>query len=62
MIVESYGGKRYKADFVKYLVTLKQNVIKTIGHLDFLFETGSLVDKMKNDDWRNKYDFEPPHK
>ncbi len=56
MIVESYGGKRYKTDFVKYLVYSQAECHKTIGTLIFLFETGSLGDKMKYDDWRNKYD------
>jgi hypothetical protein len=29
---------------------------ETIVHLDFLFETESLADKIKYDDLRNKYD------
>ena len=56
MIVEGYARKRYKADFVKYLVYSQAECDETIVHLDFLFETGSLADKMKYDDLRNKYD------
>jgi four helix bundle protein len=56
MIVEGYGRKRYKADFIKYLVYSQADCDETIVHLDFLFETGSLADKMKYDDLRNKYD------
>jgi four helix bundle protein len=42
MIVEGYGGRRYKADFIKYLVFVQSECDETILHLDFLFETGSL--------------------
>ena len=51
MIVEGYGRKRYKADFIKYLV---YSQAETIVHLDFLFETGSMTDKSKYDDLRMK--------
>lgn len=56
MIVEGYGRNRYKADFIKYLVYSQSECDETIVHLDFLFETGSLQDKIKHDDLRNKYD------
>jgi len=56
MIVEGYGRKRYKADFVKHLVCSQAECDETIVHLDFLFETESLKDKMVYDDLRNKYD------
>ena len=56
MIVEGYGRKRYKAEFVKYLIYSQSECDETIVHLDFLFETGSLADKMKYDDLRNNYD------
>ena len=56
LIVEGYGRKRYKAEFVKYLVYSQSECDETIVHLDFLFETESLSDKMKYDDLRNKYD------
>jgi four helix bundle protein len=56
MIVEGYGRKRYKAEFIKYLVHSQAECDETIVHLDFLFETESLADKIKYDDLRNKYD------
>ena len=56
LIVEGYGRKRYKAKFVKYLVYSQSECDETLVHLDFLFETESLSDKMKYDDLRSKYD------
>ena len=45
LIVEGYGRKRYKADFVKYLVDALADCDETILHLDFLFETASFKDE-----------------
>src|SRR5690349_16298819 len=45
MIVEGYGRRRYKADFIKYLVFSHAECDETMIHLDFLFETESLKDK-----------------
>jgi four helix bundle protein len=56
MIVEGYGRKRYKAEFIKYLIYSQSECDETIVHLDFLFETGSLQDKEKYDDLHTKYD------
>ena len=56
MIMEGYGRNRYKADFIKYLVYAQAECDETIVHLDFLFETGSLMDKTKYEDLRNRYD------
>lgn len=56
MIVEGYGRKRYKADFIKYLIYAQAECDETIVHLDFLFETESLRDKNKYDDLRSRYD------
>jgi four helix bundle protein len=44
-IVEGYGRKRYKQDFIKFLVYSQSECDETIVHLDFLFETDSLKDK-----------------
>src|SRR5215210_2097939 len=46
MIVEGYGRRRYKADFIKYLVYSQSECDETIIHLNFLFETGSLQNKI----------------
>ena len=55
-IVEGYGRKRYKADFIRFLVYAQSECDETIVHLDFLFETESLTDKIRYDDLRSKYD------
>ena len=56
MIVEGYGRKRYKADFIKFLIYAQAECDETMVHLDFLFETESLKDKNKYDDLRSRYD------
>lgn len=45
MIVEGYCRRRYKADFIKYLVYSHAECDETSVHLEFLFETGSLKDE-----------------
>lgn len=45
MIVEGYGRRRYKADYIKHLVYSHAECDETILHLNFLFETNSLTDK-----------------
>jgi four helix bundle protein len=55
MIVEGYGRKRYKADFIKHLVYAHTECDETILHLDFLLETGSLADKKRGHDLREEY-------
>ena len=47
MIVEGYGRRRYKADFIKYLVYAQSECDESIVHLDFLFETESLKDRQQ---------------
>lgn len=42
LIVEGYGRRRYKADFIKYLVFSHAECDETIVHINFLFETESL--------------------
>lgn len=44
-IVEGYGRRRYKAEFIRYLVFAQSECDETIVHLDFLFDTGSLNDE-----------------
>ena len=55
MIVEGYGRKRYKADFIKYLVYAQSEFDETIVHLDFLHETESLKDKSVYDNFFERY-------
>jgi len=45
MIIEGYGRRRYKADFIRYLIISHGECDETILHLDFLFETKSLLDE-----------------
>lgn len=44
-IVEGYGRRRYKSDYVRFLVYSHASVQETIDHLETLHETGSLVDQ-----------------
>lgn len=41
-IVEGYGRKRYKADFVKFLVYAHASCDETLLHLNFIRETNGL--------------------
>jgi four helix bundle protein len=56
LIVEGYGRRRYKADFIKYLVYSQAECDETITHLDFLFETMSLGDKEWYSRHRQEYE------
>src|ERR1700736_3932858 len=44
-IVEGYARKRYKADYVKFLVYALSSNDESIDHLENLFKTKSLTDK-----------------
>ena len=56
MIVEGYGRRRYKADYIKYLIFSQSECDETIVHLDFLFETKSLSNAELYNKLRNDYD------
>jgi four helix bundle protein len=56
MIVEGYGRRRYKADFIKYMVFSQAECDETIVHLDFLFETNSFSNAELYKKLRNDYD------
>lgn len=45
-VVEGYGRKRYKAEFVKFLVYSLGANDETIDHLENLFKTKSLQDEV----------------
>lgn len=55
-IVEGYGRKRYKADFIKHLVYSQAECDETILHLDFLHETQSLQDSSIYQKLHDEYD------
>jgi four helix bundle protein len=44
-IVEGYGRRRYKNEFIKFLTYAHASCDETIDHLEFLHQTGSLADK-----------------
>jgi four helix bundle protein len=44
-IVEGYGRRRYKKDFILFLTYAHASCDETIDHLETLFETGSLKDE-----------------
>lgn len=44
-IVEGYGRKKYKAEFLKFLVYALASNDETIDHLETLFKTKSLTDE-----------------
>ena len=43
-IVEGYGRRRYKQEFVHFLNYAQPSCDETVDHLEMLFETGSLAD------------------
>lgn len=43
-IVEGYGRRKYKADFIKFLIYSMSSNDETIDYLETLFETDSLKD------------------
>lgn len=43
-IVEGYGRRFYKADYIKFIIYALSSNDETIDHLEILFETKSLVD------------------
>src|SRR5438552_15256798 len=45
-IVEGYGRRRYKQEFIRFLVFVHASCDETIDHLEVLFETGSLTNKV----------------
>lgn len=55
-IVEGYGRSRYKADFIKYLTYAHAECDETILHLEFLYKTESLKDKIVYDELFSSYD------
>jgi len=44
-IVEGYGRRNYKSDYIRYITFSLASNDETIDHLENLFETGSLIDE-----------------
>lgn len=55
-IVEGYGKRRYKNDFLKYLICAHASCNESLDHLEILFETKSLKDKQMYLELHNKID------
>ncbi len=55
-IVEGYGRRRYKADFIHFLTYAQSSCDETIDHLEILFETGSLTDEPLYQDLSKRLD------
>src|SRR5215831_21330775 len=45
-IVEGFGRRRYKQEFIRFLVFAHASCDETIEHLGMLFETGSLTNEI----------------
>lgn len=45
-IVEGFGRKRYRNDYIKFLTYALASCSETQTHLEMLFETGALTDKI----------------
>ena len=56
MIVEGYGRRRYKQDFIRFLTYSIASNDETMDHLETLFETASLTDKAFYESLRNRVD------
>jgi four helix bundle protein len=54
-IVEGFGRRRYKNDFIRFLAYAHASCNETIEHLEMLIETGSLSTE-KGDTLLNDYD------
>jgi four helix bundle protein len=55
-IVEGYGRRRYKNEYIKFLTYALSSCDETRDHIEFVFETGSLTDKTIFDDLCKRYD------
>lgn len=49
-IVEGFGRKRYRQDYIKFLIYAHSSCDETKEHLEYLFETKSLQNKEIFDD------------
>jgi four helix bundle protein len=55
-MVEGYGRRRYKQEFIKFLTYSQASCDETLDHLETLFETGSLSDQPLYDDLHQRLD------
>jgi four helix bundle protein len=55
-IVEGYGRRRHKGDYLKFLDYAFASHLETTDHLETLFETGSLTDQQLYDSLAKRLD------
>ena len=55
-IVEGFGRRRYKQEFIKFLIYALASCDETIDHLETLYETKSLIDKERYNYFCDEYD------
>ncbi len=55
-IVEGYGRRRYKHDFIRFLTYSHASCDETIDHLETLYETNSLTDRTVYDNLNERLD------
>ncbi|MDP2364327.1 MAG: four helix bundle protein [Ignavibacteria bacterium] len=53
-IVEGYGRRNYKNEYIRFITFALASNDETSDHLETLFETGSLTDKIFYDNLHNK--------
>jgi four helix bundle protein len=53
-IVEGYGRRNYKNEYIRFITFALASNDETLDHLETLFETGSLTDKVFFDNIHNK--------
>ena len=55
-IVEGYGRRRYKQEFIRFLAFAHASCDETIDHLEGLFQTGSLTNEVMYGDLQAQLD------
>lgn len=55
-IVEGYGRRKYKADFIRFLTYSQAECDETIEHLDYIFETLPLNNETKYSALKSSYE------
>ena len=55
-IVEGYGRRNYKSDYIRYITFSLASNDETIDHLENLFETGSLIDEKLYNELHSKFE------
>lgn len=53
-IVEGYGRRMYKNEFIRFIIYALSSTDETIDHLETLFETGSLTNQKLFEDLHNR--------